>query len=50
MINRLCANKSEAELKRLLEIFAIGCNYELLQWRDMYYKMETWPLEEIFPR
>ncbi len=50
MINHLCANKSEAELKRLLEIFAIGCNYELLQWRDMYYKMETWPLEEIFPR
>lgn len=50
MINSLCANKSGAELKRLLEIFAIGCNYELLQWRDMYYKMETWPLEEIFPR
>lgn len=49
MVNRLCANKSETELKRLLEIFAVGCNYELLQWRDMYYKMETWPLEEIFP-
>lgn len=49
-INQLCAQKSGHELKRLLEIFAIGCNYELLQWRDMYYKMETWPLEEIFPK
>ena len=50
MINQLCENKSERELRRLLEIFAVGCNYELLQWRDMYYKMETWPLEEIFPK
>ena len=50
MINQLCANKTERELRRLLEIFAVGCNYELLQWRDMYYKMETWPLEEIFPK
>jgi thiaminase/transcriptional activator TenA len=50
MINRLCENKNERELRRLLEIFAVGCNYELLQWRDMYYKMETWPLEEIFPK
>ena len=50
MINQLCENKSERELRRLLDIFAVGCNYELLQWRDMYYKMETWPLEEIFPK
>ena len=49
MINKLCAGKSGKELANLLEIFAVGCNYELLQWRDMYYKMETWPLEEIFP-
>lgn len=50
MINALCDGKSEAEQKHLLEIFAVGCNYELLQWRDMYYRMETWPLEEIFPK
>lgn len=50
MVNKLCAGKTGRELHRLLEIFAIGCNYEILQWRDMYYKMETWPLEEIFPR
>ncbi|MDO4565853.1 MAG: hypothetical protein Q4B42_00830 [Oscillospiraceae bacterium] len=50
MVNELCENKSGRELRRLLEIFAVGCNYELLQWRDMYYRMETWPLEEIFPK
>lgn len=49
MINSLCENKTGDELRHLLEIFAVGCNYEILQWRDMYYKMETWPLEEIFP-
>jgi len=49
MIEQYTANKSEKELKRLLEIFAIGCNYEILQWQNMYYKMETWPLPEIFP-
>lgn len=50
MVNRLCENKSAAETRHLLEIFAVSCNYEILQWRDMYYKMETWPLEEIFPQ
>lgn len=49
MINEYCRNKSGKELSRLLEIFAIGCNYEILQWQNMYYKMETWPLTEIFP-
>lgn len=50
MVNRLCAEVSEARRKELLEIFAISCNYEILQWQDMYYKMETWPLLEIFPQ
>lgn len=50
MINQYTENKSEKEIRRLLEIFAIGCNYEILQWQNMYYKMETWPLPEIFPK
>ncbi|MDD3931942.1 MAG: hypothetical protein GXY22_04780 [Clostridiaceae bacterium] len=49
MVNSLCEHKTGQELRHLLEIFAIGCNYEILQWRDMYFRMETWPLEEIFP-
>lgn len=48
-VERLCAGKDEAELARLLEIFAVSCNYEILQWRDMYYNMEQWPLPDIFP-
>jgi len=48
MINRLCENKTGKELRRLLEIFAVGCNYEVLQWRDMYSRMETWPVDELF--
>lgn len=49
MINKYSAGRSDDELKRLLEIFAVGCNYEILQWQNMYYNMETWPLTEIFP-
>ena len=49
LINTLTQNKSEQELVRIQEIYAVGCNYEYLSWRDMYYKMETWPIEEIFP-
>ena len=48
MINCLCENKTGRELRRLLEIFAVGCNYEVLQWRDMYSRMETWPVDELF--
>lgn len=50
MINKYSSNKSNEELKKLLEIFAVGCNYEILQWQNMYYNMETWPLMEIFPK
>ncbi len=50
LINCWCAGKSQDELKALLEVFAISCNYELLQWRDMYDKMQTWPLETLFPQ
>lgn len=49
MVNRLCLNKTEREKARLLEIFATSCNYEILQWQDMYHNMTTWPLDEIFP-
>ena len=50
MVNRLCANKPPEEQRRLLDVFAAACNYELLQWRDMYYNMKTWPLPELFGR
>ena len=50
MVNKLCANKTEREQARLLEIFAASCNYEILQWQDMYHNMTTWPLDEIFPK
>jgi thiaminase/transcriptional activator TenA len=49
ILNKLCENKSEREQSRLLEIFAISCNYEILQWQDMYYNMTTWPMDDIFP-
>lgn len=50
MVNKLCANKTPFEQERLLEIFATSCNYEILQWKDMYHNMTTWPLDSIFPR
>jgi len=50
LINDLTKNKTPRELARLEEIYAVGCNYEYLSWRDMYYKMETWPIEDIFPK
>lgn len=49
LINRLTEHKTPREIAKLEEIFAIGCNYEYLSWSDMYYKMETWPLDELFP-
>jgi thiaminase/transcriptional activator TenA len=49
LVNKLTEHKSERELAKLQEIFACGCNYEILQWQDMYYHMRTWPLDEIFP-
>ena len=49
MVNRLCRNKTEREQAKLLEIFAVSCNYEILQWQDMYHNMTTWPLNHIFP-
>jgi thiaminase/transcriptional activator TenA len=50
LINDLTKNKTPKELARLEEIYAVSCNYEYLSWRDMYYKMETWPIEDIFPK
>jgi len=50
LINDLTENKTPRELARLEEIYAVGCNYEYLSWRDMYYNMETWPIEDIFPK
>lgn len=50
MVNKLCKNKTEREQARLLEIFATSCNYEILQWQDMYHNMTTWPLDDIFPK
>jgi len=50
-LKRKCKlSKGPRELARLEEIYAVGCNYEYLSWRDMYYKMETWPIEDIFPK
>ncbi len=49
MVNKYCEHKSPREIELLLEIFAVSCNYEILQWENMYYKMQTWPLECIFP-
>lgn len=50
LVNKVTENKSPRELAKLQEIFACGCNYEILQWQDMYYNMTTWPLDEIFPK
>ena len=50
LINKFCEGKSEKELSRLLEIIAVSCNYEILQWEDTYRNMTTWPLNDIFPR
>lgn len=50
IVNKLCENKTEREQARLLELFAISCNYEVLQWQDMYYNMTTWPMNDIFPK
>ncbi len=50
IVNELCNSKNERETQILLEIFAVSCNYEILQWQNMYDKMETWPLESIFPQ
>jgi len=49
LINSLTKNKTEKELARLEEIYAISCNYEYLSW-NMYYNMETWPIPDIFPQ
>ena len=49
IVNTLCANKTEKEQAKLLEILATSCNYEILQWQHLYYEMETWPLDDIFP-
>lgn len=49
LVNKVTEHKSERELAKLQEIFACACNYEILQWQDMYYNMTTWPLDEIFP-
>lgn len=49
MVNQLCGNKPPREQAYLLEIFATSCNYEILQWQDMYHNMTTWPLDSVFP-
>lgn len=49
LVNRLTENKPERELTKLIEIFAVSCNYEYLQWTTMYQKAETWPIDDIFP-
>lgn len=49
LVNELCANKTEREKAYLLEILCNSCNYEILQWQDMYHNMTTWPLDDIFP-
>lgn len=50
MIRKVCDNKSEREQAKLLEILATSCNYEIMQFNDLYYEMKTWPLNEIFPK
>jgi len=49
LIDKLVAHKSERDLARIVEIYAVGCSYEYLSW-DMYYNMQTWPFPEIFPK
>lgn len=47
LTNELTNNKTEAELKRLEEIYLVSCQYELLSW-DMYYNMQKWPQNYLF--
>lgn len=49
LIDRLVENKTERELSRIIEIFAISCNYEHISW-DMYFNTQTWPLADLFPK
>ncbi|MBR2546279.1 MAG: hypothetical protein IKE93_08975 [Erysipelotrichaceae bacterium] len=49
IVNKLCRDKSEKEKAWLLEIMCNSCNYEILQWQDMYHNMTTWPLDDIYP-
>lgn len=49
VINKLCKNKTKKEKARLIEILCHSCNYEIMQWQDMYHNMSTWPLDEIYP-
>jgi len=49
LVNRLCAHKTEKERAKLLEILCNSCNYEILQWQDLYHNMTTWPLDDIYP-
>lgn len=49
MINKFCGHKTKKEKARLIEIMCNSCNYEILQWRDMYHNMTTWPLDDIYP-
>lgn len=47
LANELAEHKTEAELKRLEEIYYASCMYELLCW-DTYYNMKFWPLPQLF--
>lgn len=49
LIRKLCDHKTEREQAKLLEILATSCNYEIMQFIELYYEMKTWPLDEIFP-
>ena len=49
MIKKLCDHKTEREQAKLLEILATSCNYEVMQFTELYYEMKTWPLDDIFP-
>lgn len=50
MVNELCAGKTPKEQEKLAEIFATSCNYEILQWQDLYHNMTTWPLDSILSK
>jgi len=50
MINKFCEHKTKKEKARLIEIMCNSCNYEILQWQDMYHNMTTWPLDDIYPK
>ena len=50
VVNAFCEDKSERERKKLLEIIAYSCNYEIWQWTDAYWNNTTWALDEIFPK